>query len=303
MRKGDFIKTILKYIPLPFAQQLMALSEHEIIEEIRFRLNYCCYIYTQDRSYPLSGLRATETDLEEIFLALTQHSPKYYEHQIRSGYLTVEGMRVGVCGEMASGRIFGINIRIPMQHVGVSKELMPYITRNGQMLSTLIVSRPQMGKTTLIRDIARTLGDGINIYAKKVCVIDERGELFGNGIFELGEQTDVVAGTEKQKGIESALRTLSPHVVVTDELGRVEDVQSIRECANSGVAVCATAHGGSINELMRREVFRSILREGVFERYVVLSNTRGRITVSTVSDYKHTVIAQGLLLKELKNYA
>lgn len=301
MEKWEFIYRILKYLPEMYAERLYAMSREESwkIEEIRFRLNCPCYIYTQDSAYPLSLNKVTSAEMENIFFALTQQSPKYFEEQVKLGYISVEGLRVGVSAEVLTGKIFGINIRIPVQHLGVSEMLLPYITKNGRLLNTLIFSVPQMGKTTLARDIAFQVGSGNNVQAKKVCVIDERNEIYGDGIFEIGAQTDVIAGMEKRRAIKNALRSLSPDVIVTDELGNENDTEAIFECINSGVTVCATAHAGNLSELNRKSAFREMLGSSVFDRYVLLNDEKGRITVKYVADFRERILIQSMKLKEV----
>ena len=301
MEKWEFIYRVLKYLPEMYAERISGMNrdESEKIEEIRFRLNCPCYIYTQDKAYPLSLENITFADMEDIFFALTQQSPKYFEEQINSGYLSVEGLRVGVSMQALTGKIFGINIRIPVQHPGVSELLLPYITKNGRLLNTLIFSVPQMGKTTLVRDIAYQIGSGNNVRSEKVCVIDERSELYGDGIFNIGFQTDVIAGMDKRRAIKNALRSLSPQVIVTDELGNENDTEAIFECVNSGVTVCATAHAGSLSELNRKRAFREMIKNGIFDRYILLNGDEGRITVKYVADFRERTLVQNLKLKEI----
>ena len=76
---------------------------------------------------------------------------------------------------------------------------------------------PSSGKTTFLRDIARSLSLGRFASGRRVAIVDERGELGG---FDLGPCADILRGYPKETGLEVALRTLSPEVIVCDELSQ-----------------------------------------------------------------------------------
>ena len=144
----------------------------------------------------------------------------------------------------------------------------------------LIVGAPCSGKTTLLRDLARQISLKENI---RVSVIDERGELGGKsgGIIrnDLG-MCDLFDGYPKAVGIGQAIRSMSPDVVVCDEIGSVEDVEALSLCACSGVRVIATVHAASPEELRCKPALAKALGTGVFEHVAFLAGRRaaGRIT-------------------------
>ena len=73
-----------------------------------------------------------------------------------------------------------------------------------------------------MRDIARSAGSGLGLSRSKVSVIDERQELaaaeYGEPLFDVGTETDVISNVAKAAGVFMALRALSPDVIVTDEI-------------------------------------------------------------------------------------
>ena len=79
-----------------------------------------------------------------------------------------------------------------------------------------------------------------------------------------------------------AIRSLSPDVIVTDEIGTNEDISSLNNSINSGVNVITTIHGFTIYDLINREVFRKILESSVFERIIILSNNHGIGTIEGI---------------------
>ena len=144
-----------------------------------------------------------------------------------------------------------------------------------------------MGKTTLLRDIARQISNGLfGKKGRKVCVVDERSELAGCvcGVpqLDVGTRTDVLDACPKARGMAMALRSLSPHVLVTDELGDDADARAVLQACYAGVKVIASVHGNDVEDIRRREGMSMLMEEGAFERMVVLGGSPGRVL--SVSD-------------------
>ena len=291
-----------KYFPDKINKALSTIDEFtaDKVEEIRLRANQPLIIYTCEKAIRLpfdEPLIITSTDIADVFSAATGKSHYAYREEISQGFYTLEsGVRLGLSGSVLTSddsvssflNICGINIRIPRQKKGIARQLLNHIKDEESLCNTLIISAPKLGKTTLARDIARCAGSGDGISARKVSLIDERQELSGikSGAaqFDIGEQTDVLANVPKYKGAIMALRALSPDVIVTDEIGRSEDLEAIREAANSGVKMIATAHSSSFESLLKRLFFERVFKEQMFERYVLLSATFGRITIENIYD-------------------
>jgi len=131
-------------------------------------------------------------------------------------------------------------------------KLIKYIKENERILSTIIISPPGGGKTTLLRDIARILGE-----SHKVTIIDERSEIaaqeFGVPQFDVGIQTDVLDGYTKDAGIRHALRSLSPDVIITDEIGTKSDISAIENILKGGCKIITSMHGYSIEEIREKK--------------------------------------------------
>jgi len=304
----DWRAALQKYLPDRVIAALCAIDHCTAAhtEEIRLRIGRPLMVYTSEKGYCVSnnGLAGTGAgvvlrggEMDAVFGAITGKSAYAFADDIKNGFITLEGgIRAGLAGSaaMCSGQvqafrhIGGINFRIPRQVTGIARGLLPLISQNGMMQNTLIVSAPGLGKTTLVRDISRSLGDGDGIDSAKVTVIDERSELAAcdgaNPRFDIGRETDVISGAAKHHAVFTALRSLSPHVIVTDEIGKAEDLGALREAANSGVITVATAHAPCLKGLLHRLFFRQVFDEQLFERYVVLSGEMGRITVAQVHD-------------------
>ena len=100
----------------------------------------------------------------------------------------------------------------------------------------------------------------------RVGIVDERSEIAAcsQGVpqNELGPRADVIDGCPKAAGIMVMIRSMSPDVVVTDEVGRREDASALEEAARCGVAVIATAHALDPEDAARRPVLRDVLAQG-----------------------------------------
>jgi stage III sporulation protein AA len=293
------------------------------IEEIRFRLGQPVQLCGRGINQFLhrdagltanaaDGLCASEEHISRVLQMVTQASLYAVEDELRRGFVTMPGgHRVGVAGravlyESGSVRtirsITSVNIRIAKEHVGVSRPMHRHIVHpvSGKPLNVLIISPPQCGKTTLLRDLVRAVSEGELApggRGQKVTVVDERSEIAGcvQGVpqFRLGPRTDVLDGCPKAEGMLMAIRSLSPDVVVTDEIGRVEDRDAILEATHAGVSVFATAHADSLEEWMVRPAMKALFESRAFQRYVVLSRRRGPGTVESVLDESGIPITGG----------
>ena len=190
--------------------------------------------------------------------------------------------------------ISSVNIRISRQIIGTSDKIMKFITSNNRVYNTIIISPPKCGKTTILRDIARNISDGINnlrivkekFDGKKVVVIDERSEIaacfMGIPQNDLGVRTDVLDNCLKREGLLMAIRSLSPDVLICDEIGTTGDVEALTAAFNSGVNIITTIHGFTIEDLYKRRVLSGLLNNNVIERVIVLSNREGVGTIENI---------------------
>ena len=276
-----------------FPDKLKQLFPQEILEnteEIRLRANQPVELITEQGGRLLKEA-CTPEELLNIMKNCTNHSIYAHAEEIRNGYLTIAGgHRVGFTGRVLhkNGEITTIdhfnslNIRIARQIRGAAKEVLPYLLENGRALSTLLISPPQVGKTTLLRDVARQLSDGYGeLPGFKVGVVDERGELAGcvNGVMQLdvGMRSDVLDGCPKAKGMILLIRSMSPQIIITDEIGGEDDFIAITNAAASGVRVIATAHGSDLEELLAKEYMKKIIGGRFFSRYLVITRENGTI--------------------------
>lgn len=288
-------------LPDPVRNRLAKLSSSEIqrIEEIRLRIGRPVEVVIDNQSFFLDeGQRFSKEEGTILMNRLSMHSLYTLEEEMRRGYITIKGgHRVGIAGKVVldGGNVKHIrditsfNIRIARQIFGAANNVLPILIDKGQVKSTLIISPPQCGKTTLIRDIARQLSYGTKGFpGKKVSIVDERSEIAGcvNGIpqKDVGPRTDVMDGCPKAEGMMMMIRSMSPDVLIADEIGRPEDSYALEEAIHAGIAVITTVHGKNLKDVMRRPVLSRLAQSGVFQRYLVLGRQPRVGTITSMYD-------------------
>ncbi|WP_168119252.1 stage III sporulation protein AA [Paenibacillus sp. HB172176] len=295
------VKRLLEQLPAEIKQQL---------EEVRIRENRPLEIAYGGRSRFISGdgtlhhepteaYRPTDEQCRKLLERITNYSLYAMEEELRRGYITVSGgHRIGLAGRtiLDSGEVRGIrdiggfNIRIAREVQGAASKLLPKLLDHARstISSTLILAPPQQGKTTLIRDIARAVsygywsnGESIPWRGRKVGIVDERSEIAacvrGIPTFDVGPRTDVMDACPKAEGMMMLLRSMSPEVLVVDEIGREEDAKAIREASHAGVSVVATAHAYDFQDARGRPELLRLIQDGVFAQAVELKRSHAGI--------------------------
>ena len=267
----------------------------EDIQEIRLRVNRPAAVslnnsiryvteegqltYDPDRTVIVSA-----EDLKRTFEAVCQYSVHSFQREIADGFVTVRGgHRVGVCGtSVIRGdvienvkNISSLNFRIAREVTGCADELCKTVFGNG-LQNLILAGPPASGKTTMLRDMARILGRNY-----RVALVDERGELAAvwNGFpqNDVGINTDIFDGYDKPRGIMTALRVMSPQIIICDEIGSEKDMEAVREASRSGVYTAASVHAAAMDELEGKGI-----SPDMFGCIAVLSgNSAGKILTVT----------------------
>ena len=302
---------VLEYICLELSHSLGAIDNEykKSIEEIRLRVGMPLNVYLKGEDYFVhsngslnknerDGILVQSKHIHKTFQLINSYSIYAFQEEIRNGFITLKGgHRVGVGGKVLYGsngieiikNISSLNIRIAREKIGVSNNLLPYILDfHNSIYNTLIISPPQCGKTTLLRDIIRNLSNGDFPKRKgfKIGVIDERSELSGmyNGIpqHNIGIRTDVLDGCSKKDGTEILIRAMSPEIIAMDEIGGKGDVEAIHDSLKAGIRLIATVHGNSLEDLLSKISLRILIEERVFDRYIFLDNSMGVGTIKEI---------------------
>ncbi len=286
-----------------FSEQFCRIIKTKLdsVSEIRIRSNKPVVIYMSCMPYLIAEdgdflpadkqtilnddcIKFSSREIKNAFARICEYSVYKYQSDINNGFVTVcGGHRIGICGTavLSDGKvksisdISSVNIRIAHEFIGCSAEL---LQRTGIDSGFLICGVPSSGKTTLLRDIGRTLSSEI---PAKVSIVDERGEIAarfgGENCFDTG-LCDIYSGYPKNKAIIDSIRTMSPDYVICDELTGA-DVESVLYTLNYGVKLIASLHCDSPETAKNNGAFRKLTGTHAFEKIVFLdSRTPCRIS-------------------------
>ena len=244
----------------------------EYLQELRVRIGFVPEMICKNRKYKLSHC-ATKDDIVFSINAASKYSP-WTAGTIAKGYITASGgHRVGICGvatilEHKMSGIFNptsVCIRVARDFDGIAMDVSDI---SG---SILIIGPPGSGKTTFLRDLIRCKS---KLDRGSVCVVDEREEVFplynGQACFCPGKNTDVLSGCSKSEGIEAVLRSMNPEYIAVDEITSTEDCEALLHAGWCGVDLLATAHAGSIDDLMSRPVYKPLVEKRLFTNVLIL---------------------------------
>jgi stage III sporulation protein AA len=291
---------ILNILPQSLQAALKNISNMDKLQEIRIKINRPVILNIGNREC-IINYNATVEDLKTIIQRTSNYSLYAFDEEIKQGFITIRGgHRVGICGKCVMEdnkvktikNIASINIRVSREVIGCSDRIRPFILNDNNLLNTIIISPPKCGKTTILRDMARNLSSGVkslSLTGKKVCIVDERSELAAcsDGIpqMDVGMRTDVLDNCLKSEGIMMAIRSMSPEVIVCDEIGTYKDMESILSALSCGVNLITTIHGKGLEDLYGRVVFKDLINNHVFNRAIILSNKRGIGTIEEIYDF------------------
>ncbi|MBE7032696.1 MAG: stage III sporulation protein AA [Ruminococcaceae bacterium] len=282
------LNTFAQYFPPRLTETLLIMGIKDM-QEIRINAERNASVLKNGNLLD-TGVFIKREELSSIINAMCRGSMYAMQNSLSKGYITLQGgHRVGICGKCITenGEITHITdissacIRISRAVYGAADGIMEYLDFHGKLYNALIISPPGCGKTTVLRDAIRQLG---NRY--RVCVADERSEIASckNGVpsHDVGKFTSVMDAVPKAKGMMMLLRSMSPQIIATDETGSYEEEEAIYRIINAGAKILTTAHGYNERDILNRKYLGNLLERGVFERIFVLSNRKSIGTVEKI---------------------
>ena len=262
-------------------------EERASCEEFRLRLGYPASVVMPEGERSMGGDPVTKRELGFVLEAATGASVHSASSRLAEGFITAKGgFRVGLCGAvgLSGGEPGGFTsissaaIRISREHKGACVPIIDSVYSGGEVRSTLIISPPGGGKTTLLRDLVRYISDSAG--GPRVGLCDERSEIAaffdGEPTMDVGRRTDVLDGCPKARAVSMLLRSMNPGVIAIDEITAEEDAEAMTRAAHCGVKLIATAHAASRTELAERPIYRALLASGVFEELIIIRKLGGR---------------------------
>ena len=287
------MSNILKYFPDKIEKKIAEeiLDKMDSLEEISLRVQRPIILKFNDCDKIIKYTVTTEEILACLQM-ICENSIYTYQNQISEGFITIKGgHRVGLTGScvIENGKvininyIYSLNFRVARQVVGSSNKLLNHVLdlEENNIFNTLIVAPPGSGKTTVLRDLIRQISSGIKeikFKALNVGVVDERGEIAAlyKGVQQndIGIKTDVIENVHKSIGMRMLIRSMTPQVIVADEIGNKDDIEAINYAMCSGCQGIFTAHGGNIEDIMLNPVLKNLLNSHVFEKLIFLSSSQ-----------------------------
>ncbi len=261
------------------AQEIILRTNRPICVECSHKRFYftknCCVTDTVLHNQMVT---ATSNMLHETLQSICNYSIYSRQNEINNGYVTLRcGHRAGICGTAVVNNnsivnikdASSVNIRIAKEIIGCADKLMSLIN---PLSGVLICGAPCSGKTTILRDLARSLS-----YDYKVSLIDERNELSStvSGIShnDVG-LCDVFDSYKKEDALIHAVRSMSPDIIVCDEISTLADFDVIQRCVNCGVSFIATLHSDDLDTMLKRPSVKKLLKTGAFSQLVFLDSRR-----------------------------
>jgi stage III sporulation protein SpoIIIAA len=203
---------------------------------------------------------------EEVILSEREVSQEDIEYVVsRIGEFTSDN-RAGIertlhrisCIRNRKGRIVGLTCRVGRAVFGTIR-IIEDLVRNDQ--SVLLLGRPGVGKTTMLREVARFCADDLN---KRVIVVDTSNEIAGDGDIPhpgIGSARRMQVPTpELQHAVMiEAVENHMPEVIIIDEIGTDLEASAARTIAERGVQLVATAHGNNLENLIQNPTLSDLV--------------------------------------------
>ena len=157
-----------------------------------------------------------------------------------------------------SGRVVGLTLRVGRAVFGTIRIIEDLILTGK---STLLLGRPGVGKTTMLREVARVLADSAN---KRVVIVDTSNEIAGDGDIphpSIGRARRMQVGRPafQHAVMIEAVENHMPEVIVIDEIGTELEANAARTIAERGVQLVATAHGNTLDNLARNPTLSDLI--------------------------------------------
>ncbi len=242
LRITDDLEALVDVLPLPVAGEVRGRPNNFELLEIVLDLGRKPEARYPGEEVILSDDEVTQEDIDSVVS--------------RIGEFTTDN-RAGIertlhrisCIRNRKGRIVGLTCRVGRAVFGTIS-IVEDLVRDDK--SVLLLGRPGVGKTTMLREVARFLADDLN---KRVVVVDTSNEIAGDGDIPhpgigSARRMQVPAPERQHQVMIEAVENHMPEVIIIDEIGTDLEAAAARTIAERGVQLIATAHGNTLENLI-----------------------------------------------------
>jgi stage III sporulation protein SpoIIIAA len=238
----DDLNTLLATLPPRIREAIARMKDRSDILEIVLDLGRLPEARFADRAFDLADTPVSEEDLEYVTGRIGA-----FGDDNRAGI----GRTLHRISALRNrrGQVVGLTCRVGRAVRG-TVALIRDVVEQGR--SILILGRPGVGKTTLLREAARVLADELG---KRVVVVDTSNEIAGDGDVPhpgigRARRMQVARPAAQHQVMIEAVENHMPEVVVIDEIGTALEAEAARTIAERGVQLVGTAHGRTLDNLL-----------------------------------------------------
>lgn len=247
----DDLDLLLDALPPRIREALSAPERREALLEVVLDLGRLPEARYPGREVVLSHSEVTEEDIQWVI----DHIGEFGQDNRAGIERTLHRIS---CIRNRRGRIVGLTCRIGRAIYGTIRVINDLVM-SGQ--SILLLGRPGVGKTTMLREVARVLADDAN---KRVIIVDTSNEIGGDGDIPhpaIGgaRRMQVATPAEQHAVMIEAVENHMPEVIVIDEIGTELEAAAARTIAERGVQLVGTAHGNELHNLMQNPTLSDLV--------------------------------------------
>jgi stage III sporulation protein SpoIIIAA len=248
---ADDLDALLGVLPPHIRQALLEQPDNSELLEIVLDLGRPSEARYPHKEVILSQIEVTDADIEHVVSRISCFSGDNRAGIERTLH-RISAMR------NREGRIVGLTLRVGRAIFGTVKIIYDLV-ESGK--SVLLLGRPGIGKTTMLREVARVLADD---FKKRVIVVDTSNEIAGDGdiphpAIGHARRMQVPTPTMQHAVMIEAVENHMPEVIIIDEIGTSLEAEAARTIAERGVQLIGTAHGNTLENLMMNPTLSDLI--------------------------------------------
>jgi stage III sporulation protein SpoIIIAA len=248
---ADDLDALLGVLPQHIRQALLEQSDNSELLEIVIDLGRPPEARYPYQEVVLSHIEVTDSDIEHVVSRIGCFSGDNRAGIERTLH-RISAMR------NREGRIVGLTLRVGRAIFGTVK-IIQDLVESGK--SVLLLGRPGIGKTTMLREVARVLADD---FKKRVIVVDTSNEIAGDGdiphpAIGHSRRMQVTTPTLQHAVMIEAVENHMPEIIIIDEIGTSLEAEAARTIAERGVQLIGTAHGNTLENLMMNPTLSDLI--------------------------------------------